>query len=146
MVSTAAPDSTLFNRYPSRQVKDRNGAPTYFRLSGTSMATAVASGTIALMVDAAREAHKGELTPNAIKAILQYTAQAYDYDLVILDVMIPGQDGFAVCRDIRAQGMYVGFNFGDIPSAPIPSPPSLPCPTRHRRARRGSTAEAQASG
>ena len=33
-----------------------------------------------------------------------YQVEINDYDLVILDVMIPGKDGFAVCRDIRAQG------------------------------------------
>jgi DNA-binding response OmpR family regulator len=33
-----------------------------------------------------------------------YQVEINDYDLVILDVMIPGQDGFAVCRMIRAQG------------------------------------------
>jgi serine protease AprX len=82
MVSTAAPHSMLFRSYPARQVRDRDGLPSYFRLSGTSMATAVASGTIALMIDAAH-IHKAKLTPNAIKAILQYTALPMDgYDLL----------------------------------------------------------------
>ena len=27
-----------------------------------------------------------------------------DYDLVILDVMLPKKDGFAVCRELRASG------------------------------------------
>src|SRR5437868_11541380 len=30
-----------------------------------------------------------------------------DYDAVILDVMMPGKDGFAVCRAIRAGGCPV---------------------------------------
>ncbi|HEX7312669.1 MAG TPA: response regulator transcription factor [Pyrinomonadaceae bacterium] len=30
-----------------------------------------------------------------------------DYDLVILDVMLPGRDGFAVCRELRATGSAV---------------------------------------
>jgi DNA-binding response OmpR family regulator len=30
-----------------------------------------------------------------------------DYDAVILDVMIPGRDGFQVCRDLRATGITV---------------------------------------
>lgn len=33
-----------------------------------------------------------------------YQVEINDYDLVILDVMIPGKDGFATCRSIRALG------------------------------------------
>jgi DNA-binding response OmpR family regulator len=33
-----------------------------------------------------------------------YRAEINDYDLVILDVMLPGQDGFAVCRALRGLG------------------------------------------
>jgi DNA-binding response OmpR family regulator len=33
-----------------------------------------------------------------------YQVEINDYDLIILDVMIPGKDGFGVCRDIRARG------------------------------------------
>jgi two-component system, OmpR family, copper resistance phosphate regulon response regulator CusR len=35
--------------------------------------------------------------------------QAYinDYDLIILDVMLPGKDGFAVCRQLRESGSCV---------------------------------------
>jgi two-component system OmpR family response regulator len=29
----------------------------------------------------------------------------YDYDVVLLDVMLPGQDGFAVCRALRERGV-----------------------------------------
>jgi serine protease AprX len=48
----------------------------YLSLSGTSMATPVVSGTVALMLQA-----NPSLTPNAVKAILQYTAEQNDgYD------------------------------------------------------------------
>jgi two-component system copper resistance phosphate regulon response regulator CusR len=33
-----------------------------------------------------------------------YKASVNDYDAVILDVMIPGRDGFEVCRELRAAG------------------------------------------
>jgi two-component system copper resistance phosphate regulon response regulator CusR len=33
-----------------------------------------------------------------------YQAAVNTYDLVILDVMIPGRDGFAVCRELRRSG------------------------------------------
>ena len=36
-----------------------------------------------------------------------YQAAVNTYDLVILDVMIPGKDGFAVCRELRKSGQRV---------------------------------------
>jgi len=36
-----------------------------------------------------------------------YRAEINDYDLVILDVMLPRKDGFAVCREMRAAGSAV---------------------------------------
>jgi DNA-binding response OmpR family regulator len=36
-----------------------------------------------------------------------YKSSVNDYDAVILDVMIPGRDGFQVCRDLRAAGSTV---------------------------------------
>jgi DNA-binding response OmpR family regulator len=32
-------------------------------------------------------------------------AAVYDYDVVLLDVMLPGHDGFAVCRALRERGV-----------------------------------------
>jgi len=33
-----------------------------------------------------------------------YQVEINDYDLIVLDVMIPGRDGFSTCRSIRALG------------------------------------------
>jgi DNA-binding response OmpR family regulator len=36
-----------------------------------------------------------------------YQTEINDYDLVILDVMLPGQDGFAACRALRGLGKHM---------------------------------------
>jgi heavy metal response regulator len=36
-----------------------------------------------------------------------YKAAINDYDAVILDVMLPGRDGFGVCRELRATGSTI---------------------------------------
>jgi DNA-binding response OmpR family regulator len=36
-----------------------------------------------------------------------YNAEINTYDLIVLDVMIPGRDGFAVCRELRAAGQKI---------------------------------------
>ena len=36
-----------------------------------------------------------------------YQANVNDYDLIILDIMLPGKDGFEVCRELRAAGSPV---------------------------------------
>jgi two-component system OmpR family response regulator len=35
-----------------------------------------------------------------------WMAQAVDYDAIVLDVMLPGLDGFAVCRKLRSDGVW----------------------------------------
>ncbi|MEO8259114.1 MAG: S8 family serine peptidase [Acidobacteriota bacterium] len=90
LISNTTVDSTLFKATGSRtgagpvyQIPDFqatghisiDNAP-FLQLSGTSMAAGVASGVVALVLEANRQGGAPSLTPNAVKAILQYTATA----------------------------------------------------------------------
>jgi serine protease AprX len=76
--SLSVPGSTFYTTKAPYLVAGSNGALTYLALTGTSMATPVVSGTVALMLQA-----NPALTPNLVKAILQYTAQIYPgYDVL----------------------------------------------------------------
>jgi serine protease AprX len=76
IVAVAAKKSYLYQTYPQLRSADTD----YMILSGTSMATAVTTGSVALMLEANRAANQDyysthpELSPNAVKAILQYTS------------------------------------------------------------------------
>src|ERR1700733_9262206 len=74
--SLLAPGSTLVKEYPgnilpasSYTTARVSGAPLYFTLSGTSMATPVVSGAVALMIQ-----KDPSLTPDTVKARLMKTA------------------------------------------------------------------------
>ena len=76
IVSVAAKKGYLYQTYPQLRSEDGD----YMYLSGTSMATAVTTGSVALLLEANRAANDDyytphpDLSPNAMKAILQYTS------------------------------------------------------------------------
>ncbi len=74
IVSLRVPGSALDTLFPERVVVAQNGA-TYFRLTGTSMATAVVSGAAALLLQG-----RPNLTPDQVKALLVGTTQPYGED------------------------------------------------------------------
>jgi serine protease AprX len=77
IVSLAAPGSLFYTTKAayllSGTVKTAN--KPYLSLTGTSMASPIVAGTVALMLQA-----NPRLTPNLVKAIIEYTAQDYKYD------------------------------------------------------------------
>src|SRR2546430_2670845 len=74
IVAVAAKQGYLYQTYPQLKADDSD----YMILSGTSMAAAVTTGSIALLLESNRSANSypasPSLTPNAVKAILEYTA------------------------------------------------------------------------
>src|SRR3954449_4609616 len=50
------------------------------------------------------EGYAVDLTIDAAGALAQLSV--YDYDAVVLDVMLPGGDGFSVCRALRERGCW----------------------------------------
>jgi serine protease AprX len=69
MVSLRATGSTLDTKYWWYEVNPNSGSGKYFRLSGTSMATPLVSGAVALMLQ-----QNSALTPDQVKARLMKTA------------------------------------------------------------------------
>jgi serine protease AprX len=81
IVSLAAPGATLEADYPSQLVDGNNGKPDYFTLSGTSMATPVISGAVALLLQ-----QNANLTPDQIKARLMQTTYSSFPDYTVVSV------------------------------------------------------------
>lgn len=73
LVATSNPLSTLYRKRGSQ-----TPATGYLALNGTSMAAAVATGVVALIIEANRIDHGAPLTPNTVKMLVQYTALEVD--------------------------------------------------------------------
>jgi len=55
------------------------------------------------------EGYKVTVVGDGIRALEEIVSR--DYDLVVLDVMMPGLDGFAVCEEARRQGVVTPILF-----------------------------------
>ena len=53
------------------------------------------------------EGYSAEVVDTGEAALERLTSSASPFDLVILDVMLPGKDGFAVVSELRAAGQFV---------------------------------------
>src|SRR5580658_4382664 len=69
LVSLRVPGSTLDASYPGYEIWPTSGTSMYYELSGTSMATPVVSGAVALMLQ-----QNSALTPDQVKSRLMKTA------------------------------------------------------------------------
>jgi len=104
IVSLRVPGSALDVLFPDRVVVAQNGA-TYFRLTGTSMATAVVSGAAALLLQ-----RRPTLTPDQVKALLVGTTQPY------------GEDSGQVLPDPIADGSGLLDAYAAVNTAPSGAP------------------------
>jgi DNA-binding response OmpR family regulator len=53
------------------------------------------------------EGHEAVIAPDGEQALELLLRERQPFDVVVLDVMLPGKDGFAVASEIRAAGQYV---------------------------------------
>src|SRR5262249_39097573 len=53
------------------------------------------------------EGYAVEVVGDGETAIAQLTESAKSYDAVVLDVMLPGKDGFEVAAEVRAAGQFI---------------------------------------
>ena len=53
------------------------------------------------------EGHEATIVPDGEGALAMLLGERRPFDVVILDVMLPGKDGFIVASELRAAGQYV---------------------------------------
>jgi two-component system OmpR family response regulator len=51
-----------------------------------------------------KEGLSADVAPNGEEALV--SARAHEYDAIVLDVMLPGMNGFETCRRLRAAGVW----------------------------------------
>ncbi len=103
IVAAGAVGSYIWDNYPDRRVTGSGGG-TYLVLSGSSMATAVVSGAVAQLLEAAPW-----LTPSQVKAVLQLTAQRLEgFGLV--------EQGAGSLNVPLAAALATAGNFADAPT------------------------------
>jgi len=54
-----------------------------------------------------REGYAVDTLADGSAALTRLRSRYEEYDLVVLDVMLPGTDGYAICRDLRQRGVTV---------------------------------------
>src|SRR5260370_9925504 len=68
------------------------------------------------------EGHHVELTAEGEEALKRILQKREPFDLLVLDVMLPGKDGFAVARELRRAHTYIPLLMLTAP----PPPQDLP--------------------
>jgi DNA-binding response OmpR family regulator len=58
---------------------------------------------LGLEIDLRTEGYQPELAADGVEAVRRAREEAFD--LILLDVMLPGKDGFEVCRELRHAGI-----------------------------------------
>jgi DNA-binding response OmpR family regulator len=53
------------------------------------------------------DSHSVTITDNGENALQRLLKHKDQFDILVLDVMLPGQDGFSVARELRASGNYI---------------------------------------
>src|SRR5262249_27842469 len=79
------------------------------------------------------EGYAVDVALNGVDA--EWLASEHDYDAVVLDVMLPGRDGFEVCRRLREDGRWMPIlmlTARDAVADRAPAPRAGPRPRRGR--------------